>query len=247
MKTAIKSDGAFTLIELLVVIAIIGILAALMLPVLSAVKGNAKRTACLNNLKQINLGVRMYCDDSSDVSPVTRIPWIVYKELMKSYVGLKGSSSPQDRIFACPADTFYYDMIRGGNGFYNQWTNVFRGLHEQAAWDYSSYWFNGFNVHPYINDNPQNAPWLGISGRKIASIRQPAKTILVAEVPAFFPYSWHQPALGEGPQFLDAKDMAGFVDGHVNFIKMYYAEVPGNLLSVFYDPPAGYEYKWSGD
>ncbi len=38
MKTTIKSDGAFTLIELLVLIAILGILAALLLPVLGAVK-----------------------------------------------------------------------------------------------------------------------------------------------------------------------------------------------------------------
>ena len=47
--------------------------------------------------------------------------------------------------------------------------------------------------------------------------------------------------------FLDAKDVVGFVDGHASYIKMYYAEVPGNLFSVFYDPPAGYDYKWSGD
>jgi prepilin-type N-terminal cleavage/methylation domain-containing protein len=256
MKTTIKPDKAFTLVELLVVIAVIGILAALLFPALSAAKGNAKRTTCLNNVGQINLGIRMYCDDSSDVSPVTakpseRMPSLAYKQLMKSYVGLKGRSSPQDRIFACPADTFYYDMIKDSRGFYNLWTNVFQGQHEQRRYDYSSYWFNGFNFH--TNDNPQMASWLGIAGRKIASIKDPAETVLAAESPAFIPYSWHEPRKpmpippGASPMFLDAKDMVGFVDGHVSFIKMYYEEVPGNLFAVFCDPPAGYDYKWRGD
>jgi type II secretory pathway pseudopilin PulG len=129
-----------------VVIAIIGILAALLLPALSGVKATAKRTACLNNLKQINVGIRMYCDDSSDMSPVTKLPWpivsLAYKELMKSYVGLKGRSSPQDRIFACPADTSYYEVTTDGFGFYL--TNA--PMHESRRYDYSSYWFNGFNA-----------------------------------------------------------------------------------------------------
>ena len=58
--------GAFTLIELLVVIAIIGVLVALLLPVLSKAKASAQSIACINNLKQLELCVHLYTSDNND-------------------------------------------------------------------------------------------------------------------------------------------------------------------------------------
>lgn len=60
------------MIELLVVIAIIGILAAMLLPVLGRAKARAQRVSCTNNLRQVGLALRLWAEDNGG-----RLPWKV--------------------------------------------------------------------------------------------------------------------------------------------------------------------------
>jgi prepilin-type N-terminal cleavage/methylation domain-containing protein/prepilin-type processing-associated H-X9-DG protein len=126
-----KFDGkhevqAFTLVELLVVIAVIAILAAILLPVLDKAKQRSQTTACLNNMKQLQLSYRMYVDDNNDylppneVIPEPDVSWVLgnaHTDVTTTNIqnGLIFQYNHQVKIYVCPANTL---MIPDGNGGY---------------------------------------------------------------------------------------------------------------------------------
>jgi prepilin-type N-terminal cleavage/methylation domain-containing protein len=113
-----RRRSGFTLVELLVVIAIIGVLIALLLPAVQAAREAARRSQCLNNLKQIGVAMHNHHDTKKWLPPgrgphgccwgtwpVLILPYIEQDQVSETYVNWGGNDSTGPRYGASPNST----------------------------------------------------------------------------------------------------------------------------------------------
>ena len=113
IPAATRSCG-FTLVELLVVIGIIALLISILLPALNRARESARRTACLNNLRQVHLTFMYYAQDNRDRVPIgyrvnnRQFNSMVFSSTSKKFVlfGVlyKAGYMKDPRVFFCPSE-----------------------------------------------------------------------------------------------------------------------------------------------
>lgn len=154
----------FTLIELLVVIAIIAILAAILFPVFSRARENARRASCQSNLKQVGLGLMQYVQDYDDKLPQSfygganldsdngnNYKWM---DVIHPYV-------KNEDVFNCPSD------------------DTVNPYHYQSGHNYGSYGLNGAYGKAGDNQTPPRSSSAYVV--RLSMIVVPATTVWITD------------------------------------------------------------------
>jgi len=123
-----RTQKGFTLVELLVVIAIIGLLISLLIPALGHARDQAKAVACLSNLRQLGMAMKMYAEEYEDQVPrdADHVNWIL---VFRPYLGWSARVEDYQEleVYNCPK---YPLMEQTVDYVINAWTFADRNKRE---------------------------------------------------------------------------------------------------------------------
>lgn len=164
-----RGRAGFTLIEIIVVIAIVGVLAALVFPVLASARESGRRASCQNNLKQLGLALMQYCQDYRGKVPPVNSPSDSATPGISSWVGFLQPYVKSYQIMRCPSQK---------EDPYGTWSGAGNVLFQER---WPSY---GFNYH-FLNPNncqstADGTDWV-FTPLSLVRVRQPAETVAFAE------------------------------------------------------------------
>jgi prepilin-type N-terminal cleavage/methylation domain-containing protein len=159
---------AFTLIELLVVLAIIGVLAAILFPVLSRARAAARSAVCLSNTRQIAIGLVGYADDNQGYLPS--------EESELSWDAMLVERLRNEEVLVCPGDptTFGEQM-----GLSYAWRDSFEAPEEWASLEGKR--IETARTNDLVMDFESDSGWHQVTMINAAAVDTSARTYTVLE------------------------------------------------------------------